>query len=142
MLRSEALIRTKLRDTEQGLGAVRRGAMTTAATLAVCEGSNAVVDGLREIRMGRTPLGLFYNTTEMIKVLLELEDEVLIPHELRLLLGAKEFPEQLLLWQAGGYVEKVPRNSSLKLGGNATGHLNAVIWSHNGTTDLNNTFLQ
>ena len=139
MLRSEALIKIKLQDAEQGLGAARRGAMTNAATLAVCEGSHAVVDGLREIRRGRTPLGLFYNTTEMIKVLQELEDEVLVPHELRLLLKAEEYPEQLLLWQAGGYIESVPRVSPLGLGNNATEYLDNGVWSHNGTTELNDS---
>ena len=133
LIRTEGLLKAKLEDTDQGLGATRRGALVNSATLAACEGSNVVVDGLREVRQGRVPLGLFHNVSEMVNVLRELETEVMVPHELALLLDANQYPEQLMLWQAKGFIERAPREQPLDPSQNSPQEWAIGRWSHNNT---------
>ena len=59
ILRTEALLKDKLQDTDQGLGATRRGTLANAATISPCEGSQEMVVGLRKVRRGRALLVCF-----------------------------------------------------------------------------------
>ena len=92
-----------------------------------------MVDGLREVRQGRVPLGLFHNVSEMVNVLRELETEVMVPHELALLLDANQYPEQLMLWQAKGFIERAPREQPLDPNQNPPQEWAIGRWSHNNT---------
>ena len=141
ILRAESLMKSHLGALDQEMGSLRRATASNFVTNAACQGSEVIVDSLREIRRGRVPLNLFHNVTEMKGVLSELERELLIPHQLSLMLNGSRFPMQLLLWEAKGYIQERRRKTPL-LAGKAQDHpVLGDKWTHDGNIVTDTTGL-
>ena len=141
ILRAESLIKSHLGTLDQEMGSLRRATASNFVTNAICQGSEVVVDSLREIRRGRVPLNLFYNVTEMEGVLSELEGELLTPHQLTLMLDGSRFPMQLLMWEARGYIQERRRKTPLMAGKAQDQPILGDKWTHDGNLVTDTTGL-
>ena len=113
MMRAEAIMKTKTFMVDQGVAAARRVALSNSGALAVCESGQTLRKIFGELRQGRVHASLFQGESEMQETLTEVEEELLEPHQLGLLISKKDCPEQLLNWPAAGYIMITPRNSNL-----------------------------
>ena len=100
MMRAEALMNSKVLLLDQGVAVVRRATLSGSGTLAVCEAGDTLRGVLRDLRERRVPVDIFGDRQELKEVLKDVQDELLEPHGLELVVKAELNPEQLLKWPA------------------------------------------
>ena len=113
MIRAESILKLKVSNLDQDVAAVRRGILSASATTAVCEGSRTIRSTLSKIDNDEVPLELFKNRDEMVRILQEVENNLLEPNGLELVVNSTHFPDQLLSWRGRGHLSVVPRKTVL-----------------------------
>ena len=113
MIRAESILKLKVSNLDQGVAAVRRGILSASATTAICEGSRTIRSTLSKIDNDEVPLELFKDRDEMIEILQEVENNLLEPNGLELVVNSTQFPDQLLSWRGRGHLSVVPRKTVL-----------------------------
>ena len=113
MIRAESVMKLKFSKLDQDVAAVRRGILSSSATTAICEGSRTIRNTLSKLDNDEVPLELFRDRDEMIKILEEVERDLLEPNGLELIANSTEFPDQLLSWRGRGHLSVIPRESVL-----------------------------
>ena len=134
MIRAESVIKTKLSGVDQDVAAARRGILSSSSTTAVCEASRTIRDTLFKVDHNEVPLELFKDRDEMVTALGEVEEHLLEPNGLELVLNGTEYPEQLLALKGVGHLSVSPRDVVLQEGLSETveskGEL-GYTWTHN-----------
>ena len=113
MIRAESILKLKVSNIDQGVAAVRRGILSASATTAICEGSRTIRSTLSKIDNDEVPLELFKDRDEMVGILQEVENNLLEPNGLELVVNSTQFPDQLLSWRGRGHLSVVPRKTVL-----------------------------
>ena len=113
MIRAESIIKSKLLGVDQDVAATRRGILSSSSTTAVCEASRTIRDTLFKVDHNEVPLELFKDRDEMTSTLREVEEHLLEPNGLELVLNGTEYPEQLLALKGVGHLSVAPRDTVL-----------------------------